>query len=74
MNQTRATFCMPAEQLMRIAEADAVKSGAPEVAVEIVPIFANKLCAATGPTQAIMFLIGAVAANGEDTLYGAGSV
>lgn len=68
MNKMIATFCMTADSLKKIAEADA-KTSSSQVAVEIRPVLNGKLSTATGEAQAVMFLIGAVAANGEDTLY-----
>lgn len=67
-NRMFAQFCLPAEILLAIIERDAAKTHS-HSSVSVRPIGNGALCAATGPTQEIMGLIGAVADEGEDALY-----
>lgn len=68
MNAMFAQFCLPAESVLSIAARYAKKT-ATAFDVEVRSIGNGRISVATGPTQAIMRLIGAVADEGEDALY-----
>lgn len=68
MNAMFAQFCLSAESVSSIAARYAMKT-ATALDVEVRSIGNGRLCAATGSTQAIARLIGAVADEGEDALY-----
>lgn len=63
----RAVFALPATQLQSILERDSARAN---VAVEVTLSAAGQgnETYAVGPAQAVMFLIGAVAAEGEAAL------
>jgi hypothetical protein len=67
MKRLIAKFDMPYAQLRAIAARDAERSGEPADALTLTPDL--DVCSqASGEAQAVMFLIGAVAAEGEATL------
>lgn len=68
-----AEFLLPADRVRGIAEHDAQKSGS-KIEVDLQPRGNGAMTLAVGPIQPVMFLIGAVAAEGEAALYRAGLV
>ena len=68
MSKMIAQFLLTPARLLDIAERNAKKSGT-EIGVEIHPIGNGHICGVVGETLAVMLLIGAVAAEGEDALF-----
>lgn len=71
-HKLRAVFRLPKTQVEAILARDSERAGVVSEVEVTAQEIAGQFCAyATGPTQAVMFLIGAVAAKGESSLIAA---
>ncbi len=69
MKNLRAVFALPKAQIQSILERDCTRAGtASEVRLGSQTLADNDYTDAVAPAQAVMFLIGAVAAEGEAAL------
>lgn len=66
MTKLRAVFALPRKQVERILARDCTRAGTEnQISLGAVTVADHDYTHAVGPTQAVMFLIGAVAAEGE---------
>lgn len=66
MTKLRAVFALPKSRVEVILEHDCYRAGtASEISLGAVAVADHDYTHAVGPAQAVMFLIGAVAAEGE---------
>jgi hypothetical protein len=67
IQRLRAVFALPKAQVQAILERDSERAGV-DVEVTVRTVADHEYPHAVGPAQAVMFLIGAVAAEGEAAL------